>query len=77
MGEIRIDWKKWEKRNRITFWDRIRLLFVRPQFAWDHATQDEPGIVTKYKVLGDRTFILAQEPMAYGDARNAQISRFS
>ena len=57
--------------NRIGFFKRLALLFVRAHVKWDH----EAKWVTKYKKFGGVIYILESEPMAYGDQRNYQIDQ--
>lgn len=57
--------------THVSLWERIKLLFVRPEVYWAH----EEGLVTKFKRMGGVLYVVKQEPIAYGDLRNYQISR--
>lgn len=51
---------------------RFLLLFVRKKVVFNH----DEGVVQVWKSLRGLRYLLHEEPIAYGDRRNAQLNRW-
>lgn len=46
--------------KRLTWFERLCLIFIRPEMSIDISNGQDPTVITEYKILGNKLFVTNQ-----------------